>query len=313
MLPEHAENKKGVKMSEEKNDYKKAGRIAKQSLEYGLNLIEENASLLEVVEKIERFIKEKGAEPAFPVNVSINDRAAHYTASVDDKTVFSKGDVVKLDIGVHVNGYIGDIARTKIVGNESGEKEKLIEASEKALENAVSFIKPGVKTGEVGKVIEETIRSYGFNPVVNLTGHKLEKYELHGGIPVPNIATKADYEFKEGDVFAIEPFATNGVGKVKDENVALIFRYEKDARIRLQDARKILEHAKARYKKLPFAERWIANLVPKFKLGIAIRHLVENKALHAYKILREESHSIVSQAEDTIIVTKDGAEILTRI
>lgn len=307
------EKKEKEDENQELENYKKAGRIAKQSLEFGLSLIEENASLLEVVEKIERFIKDKGAEPAFPVNVSINDRAAHYTASVDDKTVFSSGDVVKLDIGVHVQGYIGDVARTKIIGNESEEKEKLVEASEKALENAISFIKPGVKTGEIGKIIEETIRGYGFNPVVNLTGHKLKRYELHCGIAIPNIYSKADYELKEGEVFAIEPFATNGAGKVKDENTALIFRYERDARIRLLDARKILEHVKERYRKLPFAERWVADLVPKFKLGIAIRNLVESKALHAYKILREEAHGIVSQAEDTVIVTEDGAEILTRI
>jgi len=302
-------------MTENEKDmekYKHAGKIAAEVMEHGLSLIEEEKSLLETVNAIESTIVKMGAKPAFPANISINERAAHYTANVDDATVFEKGDVVKLDIGVHVDGYIGDIARTKIIGESSGAKQKLVEASKKALENAIGAIKPGKNTGEIGGIIEETIKSYGFNPIVNLTGHMLKRYELHGGIVIPNIKTPHGYEFKEGDVFAIEPFATTGSGKVIDESIALIFRYEKDARVRLDDARKILNYAKENCNKLPFAERWIAHLVPRFKLGTAIRQLVELGALHPYKILKEKENGIVSQAEDSIVVTKDECEVLTR-
>jgi len=298
--------------AKELEKYRLAGSIAGEVMTYGLGMLEEGKSLLEVATSIESLIAKKGAKPAFPANISINERAAHYTANVDDATVFKKGDVVKLDIGVHVDGYIGDIARTKIIGESSGAKQKLAEASEKALENAIGAIKPGKHTGEIGGVIEETIRGYGFNPIVNLTGHMLKHYELHGGIVIPNVKTPHGYEFKEGDVFAIEPFATTGSGKVIDESIALIFRYEKDARVRLDDARKILNHAKENYNKLPFAERWIAHLVPRFKLGTAIRQLVELGALHPYKILKEKENGTVSQSEDTIVVTKDGCEVLTR-
>lgn len=293
-----------------KDKISEAGRIAAEVMEDVLAKVGEGVKLLEVANFAEESIINKGARPAFPINISINEKAAHYTPDVDDESVFRKGDLVKVDIGVHIDGYIGDIARSKAIGG--GHKE-LIKASESALEKAIDIIKPGLMTSDVGAVVEETIQSFGFKPISNLTGHMLTEWNLHGGVTVPNVKTMHGYKFKEGDTFAIEPFATTGIGRVVDQPNAMIFRYLGERPLRMREARLILEHIKENYSTLPFAERWIADLVPKFKLNTALRALVASKALHAYHVLKEKDNGLVSQAEHSILVTSGGCEILTQI
>ncbi len=288
--------------------YRKAGEIAEEVLNEGLKKIKPGVKVLEVAEFVEKSIIEKGGKPAFPCNISINEVAAHYSPSAWDERVFKEGDVVKLDIGVHIDGYIADTAKTKELGSCY---KKLIKASEEALKNAIEIIKPGVKTNEVGEVIETTIKEYGFLPISNLTGHQLMRFTLHAGTIIPNIKTNYGKEFKEGDVFALEPFATTGCGRVVDDVNVLIFRYIQDKPMRVREARIILQYVKENFKSLPFAERWIAHLTSRLKLSQALRLLVHSKALHAYHVLREKDKGIVSQAEHTVIVTKEGCEVTT--
>lgn len=289
--------------------YIEAGKIAAEVMEVSIKKIEEGARLLDIAEFVEATIADKGAKPAFPCNISVNERAAHYTPTADDETIFKDGDVVKLDIGVHVEGYIADIAKSVIVNERPND---LIKAPEKALEKAIEIIKPGVKTNEVGEAIEETIKGFGFLPISNLTGHMLTKYNLHGGLLIPNVKTPHGDTIHEGDILAIEPFATDGVGRVVDENNAIIFKYLNDRPLRMREARILLTHVKSNYGNLPFAERWISNLVPKFKLNQALRQLVYSKAIYAYHILREKDRGLVSQAEHTVRVTSRGCEVITR-
>jgi methionyl aminopeptidase len=288
-------------------EYKKAGKIAARVMEEGLKMIKSGAKLLDVANAIEGLIEENGAKPAFPVNISVNSIAAHYSPDAWDESTFKRGDLVKLDIGVHLEGYIADVAKSKDLGDNS----KLIEASKEALQNAIDAIKPGVMTNEIGAVIEETIEGYGFKPVANLTGHMLTQWNLHGGVVIPNVNTRHGNLIEEEQVYAIEPFATDGFGRVVDESNAIIFRYIADRPIRMREARDILKYAKANFGTFPFAERWIADMVPRLKLTQALRQLILAKAFYAYHILREKEHGTVSQAEHTIIVTKDGCEITT--
>jgi methionyl aminopeptidase len=288
--------------------YRKAGRIAARVMNAGLKEIGEGKKLLDIAEYVEGAIREEGAKPAFPCNISVNEVAAHYSPQAWDATVLKKGDLVKLDIGVHLEGYIADIAKTVVVG---GGKNKLIKAAEKALEETINLIKPGVFTNEVGELVEKTIGDYGFSPISNLTGHKLSRWNLHGGTLVPNVKMRHGDEIKEGDVYALEPFSTNGAGRVIDDANAIIFRYIQDRPQRMREARIILKHVKENYGSLPFAERWISQLVPRFKLNHALRQLVYTKAIYAYHILKEKERGLVAQAEHTVIVKKDGCEITT--
>lgn len=289
------------------DQYRKAGKLAAGVMEEGLKMIEPGAKLLDVANAIEALIDEKGAKPAFPVNISVNAVAAHYSPDAWDESTFKDTDLVKLDIGVHLDGYIADIAKSK----GPAESSKLIRASEEALQSAIEVIKPGAMTNEVGAAIEDTIEGYGFKPISNLTGHMLTRGNLHGGVIIPNINTRHGDLIEEGQVFAVEPFATDGAGRVVDEGNAIIFKYLADRPIRMREARDILKYVKANFGTLPFAERWIAHLMPRLKLNHAMRQLISAKALYAYHILREKEHGTVSQAEHTVIVTKDGCEITT--
>ena len=289
--------------------YKEAGKLVAGVMEEALKMIKPRAKLLDVANAVEALIEEKGAKPAFPVNISVNAVAAHYSPDAWDESIFNKGDLVKLDIGVHLEGYIADIAKSV----DLGENKDLIEASKEALQNAIDTIKPGAMTNEVGTVIEDTIKGHGFKPVANLTGHMLTQWNLHGGTIIPNINTRHGDLIEEGQVFAIEPFATDGFGRVVDESNAIIFKYIAERPIRMKEARDILKYAKEHFGSLPFAERWVADLMPRHKLTQALRQLVFSKAIYAYHILREKEHGTVSQAEHTVIVTQDGCEVTTRL
>ncbi len=289
--------------------YLLAGKIAAEVREASKPLIKIDAPLLEIAEKIEAMIREKGALPAFPVNLSLNEMAAHYTPLKNDTAAIKNGDVIKVDIGVHVDGFVGDTAYT-ISFNEK--HDNLVRASESALEEAIKLCKPGVLLSDISAKIEETIKGFNCNPVGNLTGHGLEQYNLHAEPQVPNVKFSSDYRLKENQVIAIEPFATNGAGRVKDSEPTVIFMFIGPKPVRNQDARFIMKFAEQfSYEEhsLPFAERWI-NL-PLFRTRIALKELREKNILYEYPVLREVSKGIVAQSEHTVIV-KDEPVVTTR-
>jgi methionyl aminopeptidase len=287
----------------------KAGEIARQVKKEVSTMIKPGAKLYDIAEFVERRIVELGGKPAFPCNLSINEIAAHYTPYKGDNSVLKEGDYLKLDLGVHVDGYIADTAVTFRVGME---EDDLMAASKEALENAISVIRAGVKISEIGKVIEETIRGYGFNPIVNLSGHKIDRYKLHAGVSIPNIYRPNDsYVLKEGDVIAIEPFATTGAGQVIEVPPALIFMHIRDRPVRMAQARRLLIHIKKEYNGLPFAYRWLQGFMPEGQLKLALAQLDRVGAIYSYQILKEVRGGLVSQFEHTVIVEKDGAYITT--
>lgn len=282
--------------------YREAGRILSSVLEDAAGMIEEGGTLLGVAESAEEEIRDLGGEPAFPVNISLNEEASHATPGVDDEATFG-ADMVCLDIGVHVDGWIADAATTVDL---SGNPE-LVEASEAALDAALETVGPGVHTGEVGRVIEETIDEYGYNPIVNLSGHGLGAYDAHTSPNVPNRGIDTGVEFEVGDVVAIEPFATDGTGRVSEGGTEEIFSLTEPGPIRDRRARRLLETITERYQTLPFATRW----VDESRVEMSLRRLKRNDIIRGYPVLKEDDGCLVSQAEHTVIVTPDGCEVTT--
>ena len=166
-----------------KQNYIKAGKISAEVLEYGKSLIKKGNSLLETTELIEKKIFELGGKPAFPVQISCNEITAHFCVEEDDKTIFEE-QVVSLDLGVHVDGAIGDNAYTIDL---SGKYNDLVKAAQEALKEALKIIDVGAELREIGKAINDTIKSYGYNPVRNLSGHGLDLYNIHTKPTIPNI------------------------------------------------------------------------------------------------------------------------------
>lgn len=291
-------------------DYEKAGSIARRALEEGARRIKPGAGLLEVADFVEGSIAEQGAGIAFPVNISINEQAAHYTPEHKCDKVFGEKDVVKLDVGTHVNGYIGDTALTVDLSGENG---KLLEASEAALDAAISSMKPGAKVGDIGAVIEGEIRKRGFKPISNLTGHMLDEFKLHAGVEIPNVKTQSSYVLKEGDVFAVEPFSTDGAGRVSEGSQVEIFMFIEQRPVRMRESRRLLNYARDRFRGLPFAERWLyRDFNSRLLLNSALKELMAFGVLKPYPILSDAGKGTVSQAERTVVIEKDSARILTK-
>ena len=298
-------------MIENIEDWKKAGHITAKIREYGKEQIKIGASLLKITEKIEAEIYKLGGKPAFPVQISVNNIAAHYNPSNNEVYTFKNGDLVKLDAGVHVNGCIGDTAITVDVGDGNKENKELIDAAEYALKEAIKVVKPETRLGEIGKVIEDCITERGFKPVRNLSGHEIKKYEEHAGLNIPNFDNKDKRELKEGQIIAIEPFATTGVGLIEEGKDSEIYKAVKQKSTRDSIARDILLKIIADYRNLPFAKRWLIGKFPEFKVNYALKLLEREDILYRYNQLVEKSNGLVSQAEHTILV-QDRPLILTK-
>jgi len=286
--------------------FEKAGKLTGQALEFGVGLVDEGVRLVTVASEIERFIKKKGGEVAFPVNLSVNQQAAHYTPLHDDTLTFQAGDIVKVDVGVHINGYIGDSARTVEVTTNSN--KALIDASIDALDAALRTIRGGQTTGEIGAVVEKAIKARGFTPIRNLSGHSIERFNLHAGLSIPNHKETFSDTIEIGTVVAIEPFASTGSGKVKGRTPGNIYIFKRDRDVPDQDASKLLRTIRKRHPALPFSERDVANIVPDIKASI--KRLTRMGCIYAYPVLSDSG--LVSQREHTVYVTADGCQVLTR-
>ena len=289
--------------SEQYEKCREAGEILAQVRDEAAERVEVGASHLEIAQWAEDKIKELGGKPAFPVNISIDEEAAHATPERDDDATFGE-EMVNLDIGVHVDGWLAD---TAVTVDLSGQDE-LAEAPAEALDAALDVAGPGVDVGQIGAAVEEVIEGYGYNPVVNLTGHGLGHWEQHTSPNIPNREVAQGATLNAGDVVAIEPFATDGRGKVQEGADEEIFALEREGSVRNRQARQVLEQITEEYRTLPFAARWLDS--PRAEM--ALRRLKQQDIVHGYPVLKEQDGAYVSQKEHTVIITEDGCEVTTR-
>ena len=287
----------------ELDNYVEAGRIAKNVLHSCAAEIKPGVLHADIFDQVLDKIDAAGALPSFPPNISINECAAHDTPSPVDDRIFNVGDLVKLDIGTQIDGYIADTA----VSVNLGEHDKLLEASKSALDAAVKIVKPELQVSEIGKVVEETITSFGYRPVINLTGHALARYSLHHGLSIPNTGAFGTAVLHADDVIAIEPFATTGSGMVHEAPRGEIYQVVGNAPVRSPTARKILQKADE-MNGLPFSRRWLN--IPRSEL--AIPTLIRQGNFYEYHVLSDIPGSFVSQFEHTVIVTEDEPIITTK-
>ena len=241
---------------EEIEKTKKAGEIHAKACVFARGLIKKDMKLLDIAEKIESEVARLGGKCAFPVNLSINEIAAHATPAWNDEG--KAGGLLKVDIGVHVDGYVADGAFT--IDMENNEENKiLIKCAEEGLKKGTDILEFGVKLGEVGKKIEEEVKKSGFVTIRNLTGHKIDRYVLHAGVNVPNYDSGQEQEIEEG-VYAVEPFTTNGLGRVRDGRASGIYKLQGDGSVRDGFAREVLKFLDEEYEGLPFCSRWVVKI-----------------------------------------------------
>ena len=287
--------------------YLKAGKISSQLKAEVMQKIKPGMKILDLAEFIERRTLELGGKPAFPVNIGINDITAHYTPKVDDATVIKAGDLIKIDHGVHVDGWVADMAYTYCT-----EKSELIKAVEHALHEGIKVIRPGVKISEISQTINDAVTSAGFGVVVNLTGHGLAQYVIHGPPTIPNVKNESADVLKDGDVIALEPFVCEKNGYVKESEPYEIYSFMQPKPVRLPEARVILDMAGNEYMGLPFCKRWLVKKgISPFKISFGLRQLESSEALKSYPVLKERSNMKVAQAEHTVLVAEKSS-VITR-
>lgn len=279
------------------NDWQKAGEIARKAREYAVSITQVGMKHLDVVEKTEQKIRDLGGKPAFPMDLSVNAMAAHVTPKVDDGNVVMKGDLIKLDIGAHVNGCVADTAVTVEVGTTKW--KELIKAANDAVKAAIEQAIPGNQIRNIGKVIEQTIVHAGFKNIKNLSGHGLNEWIVHDAPTIPNYDNGDTTKLLEGQHIAIEPFATPGIGAVGEGKPCGVYMLIALRPVRLQSLRDMVRYIQEEFQTLPFCARWVKHM-PNHQF--ALRQLEKEGVLKQYTDLPEKSGGMVSQAEHTVEV-----------
>jgi len=291
-------------------DYTKAGKIAGEVRENVRKTDWVGKTVYEICEYVESEIKKRGAKCAFPVNTSINEVAAHYTAEPNDEIIITDNDLVKIDLGAQINGYIADTAVTVCYNPEF---DLLVQCAESALNNAMSMMKVGVKSSDIGRTIEKTIKELGLLPIANLSGHSLEQYTIHAGKSVPNIWSIGSFTFQEEQAFACEPFVTTGegLGFVHEGKVKNIFALTSRKKTKDKEADQMSDYIWTNFNLLPFALRWLLDEWEEKDARRILEVLIKKKAVHAYPVLVEGNGQRVAQAEHTFIPNENGVTITT--
>ncbi|HLC71606.1 MAG TPA: type II methionyl aminopeptidase [Candidatus Nanoarchaeia archaeon] len=290
----------------------KAGKVTSQvRRETAAKLQKPGTSFLEAMDYAENRIIQLGGQIAW-AQMAVNDVAAHFCPEEDDTQVSQEGQLIKVDIGTHLEGWIADNAMTVAVGKSSENKElsNLIKASQNALKAAIKLVRPGVQLWELGEAQYSEAEALGFTTVKNLCGHTIERYKVHAGISIPTYNNKDKTEIQAGWQVALEPFVTNGDGLIKEKGKATVFMIEKEKNARTPYARKILEDMKPR-NGLPFTTRWLTRKLGKGAAALGLRELQQLGIVKSYPPLAEVAKGMVAQFEHSMIV-QDKALVYTR-
>ncbi|MDQ3085013.1 MAG: type II methionyl aminopeptidase [Thermoproteota archaeon] len=294
------------------DNYIRAGQIAAQVRENARKKNHVGRTLYEICDSIESEINERGGKPAFPVNISLNEIAAHYTAEPDDQIVIKDTDVIKIDLGVHIDGYVADTAVTITYDSKY---DQLIKIAELSLYEATKIAKCATKSSEIGKTIENTITYNGLKPIQNLSGHSLEQYVIHAGKSIPNIKTYGpSFSLMPNQAYAIEPFVTtkDGLGIVYEGKIRNIFSLVSRKPTKNEDTDEFIIYLWNRFKTLPFAVRWLVNDFAESKAREMLEYLIKKKNIRSYPILVEGNNKVVSQAEHTVFILENLSHIITK-
>lgn len=304
--------------SEELEKWRLAGSIASKVLEHVTKKVRKGVKILELCEEGEKLIRKLGGEPAFPLNISVNEIAAHYTSPPFDVNRVSDNSFVKVDVGAHVDGFVGDTAKTVYVGRDNKAAGEIMKAAVESLQAAIDMAKDGVRVGELSAAIHKTAHDRGYGVLKDLNGHEIRRYNLHAGLTIPNtpkvlelVGLKLGPKLREGMILAIEPFLITSQHDSEtnpDYKMAYIFSLKGDGKRGGLIYRKLY----GVYKNLPFALRWLVKNKSRVKNVLTLLGKLEKKnLLHSYPTLIEVKGRRVVQFEHTILIKKSSAEVLT--
>lgn len=272
------------------NDYRYAAETHRQVRQWAQRNIKPGQTLTEIANGIEdsvrRLVGHDGlaegdaikAGMGFPTGLNLDHIAAHFSPNAGNKTVLQQSNVMKVDIGVHVNGRIVDSAFTM---SFDPMYDNLLAAVKDATNTGVREAGIDVRLGEIGERIQETMESYEceingttypIKSIRNLSGHTILPYSIHGTKSVPIVKSADTTKMEEGDVFAIETFGSTGNGYVHDQGEVSHYALRGDAPkvdLRLSSAKSLLSVIKKNFSTIPFCRRYLDRLgQDKYLLGV---------------------------------------------
>ena len=275
---------------------------------------------------------EKGI--AFPVCCSINHIVGHFSPMSDDTTTLSAGDVVKIDLGTHMNGYIATGATTVVCSLDpltdpiQGAPADVVACANTCFEAALRLIRPGKKISDVAPTLQKLADVYGCQLVEGVMTHQMkqfiidgEKVVLHRPSPEHRVE---DAEFCVGEVYAIDMVVSSGDGrsKVLDEKQTTVYKRDLavDYLVKGGAARKVMGEVNKRFASTPFSIRALTSAKPgEIRLGLA--ECVQHGLLLPYPVLHEKSAQAqgkgvkggcVAQIKGTVLLTGNGTDRITK-
>jgi len=258
---------------------------------------------------------------AFPTGCSINRCAAHYTPNTGDETVLGQNDVLKLDFGTHVNGYIVDCAWTM---HWNPQFDNLVAAVKDATNTGIKEAGIDVRLSDIGAAIQEVMESYEceingklypIKSIRNLTGHSIDPYVIHAGKSVPIVKGDGDQsKMEEGEFYAIETFGTTGSGKVIEDGDCSHYMKKKDPpyqQIRMAKTAQLYKYIGQKYGTLAFCRRWLDEDGQDQNAG-SLRQLVNLGLITQHPPLCDIAGSYTAQFEHTILLRPTCKEVISR-
>lgn len=310
-------------------DFRKGAEIHRRVRHKAQSSIKPGMTMTEIADLIENSVRNYASADhtlkagiGFPTGLSINHVAAHYTPNAGDKNVLKQNDVMKVDIGVHVNGRICDSAFTMAFNNE-GRYDNLLQAVKEATNTGIKEAGIDVRLNDIGGAIQEVMESYEVEldgkvyPVKcikNLNGHNIGDFVIHSGKTVPIVANGDMTKMEEGETFAIETFGTTGNGYVLTEGEVSHYALNQDISDMTPPtdrAKSLLKTIQSNFGTLPWCRRYL-DRTGEDKYLLALNQLVRAGIVEDYPPLVDIKGSYTAQFEHTILLHPDRKEVVTR-
>lgn len=310
--------------------YKAAGDIVNRALKAVVALCIEGGSVKEIcikgdeliVEETDKIFKKDTKGIAFPTCLSVNNCVCHFSPTKNDADYTLKSeDVVKIDLGVHIDGFIAVAAHTVVIGATkenkiTGRKADVVLAAYWAGQAALRLLKPGNKNNQITETVQKIADAYKCKPIEGMLSHQLKQSKIDGDktiIQNPNDAQKKEHEeceFGLYEVYAMDVLISTGVGigKEQDTKVAIFQRTEENYQLKLKASRVFYAEVKNKYPSMPFNLRYFEEET-KARMGVV--ECVSHKLIDPFQVLYEKSNEVVAQFKYTVLLTPNRTSIIT--
>lgn len=312
--------------------YKKAAAWANEALQAVVKAAKAGVKVVDlckigddaVADKVQSMFRgvEKGL--AFPTSVSVNNCVCHNSPVPGEETtpqVLVNGDVIRIDLAVHIDGYSAQVAHTVQI-TENGElaadskEANVINAAYAALNVAIRKIRPGVETYEVTDIIEKAAAHFNVTPVEGVLSHLVKRYIIDGFRCIPSKKTPEhmvhEYPIEVAQVWTLDIAFSTGKGKLKERDVRpSVFKVALDSNYsaKMESARELAREVDTKFQTFPFGVR---NLETK-KARLGLSEMVKHGMVSPYPVLFEKDGETVAQFKVTLLVTPKKIERITGI